>query len=94
MSTTTQTLTIESQAGPPVEYELREIRKQVSPARSQPESQNGSGSAQPPPSSPWLKLLVAGFSFFCAGVNDGTLGPLIPYILASFSIGTGEVAIM
>ncbi|KAK8041378.1 MFS general substrate transporter [Apiospora phragmitis] len=41
---------------------------------------------------PYFKLLVAGFSFFCAGVNDGTLGPLIPYIIDTFRIGTGEVA--
>ncbi|KAI1452934.1 MFS general substrate transporter [Annulohypoxylon moriforme] len=43
---------------------------------------------------PILKLVVAGYSFFCAGVNDGTLGPLIPYILSSFGIGTGEIAII
>ncbi|KXJ93124.1 major facilitator superfamily domain-containing protein [Microdochium bolleyi] len=43
---------------------------------------------------PVSKLLVAGFSFFCAGVNDGILGPLIPYIISSFEIGTGEVAII
>jgi hypothetical protein len=46
------------------------------------------------PSTPFLKLLTAGFSFFCAGVNDGTLGPFIPYIISSFHIGTGDVAIM
>lgn len=43
---------------------------------------------------PRFKLLVAGFSLFCAGANDGTLGPLIPYIINTFHIGTGEVAIM
>ncbi|KAJ8132971.1 hypothetical protein O1611_g650 [Lasiodiplodia mahajangana] len=46
------------------------------------------------PSTPFLKLIVAGYSFFCAGVSDGTLGPLIPYILSSFHIGTGEIAII
>ncbi|KAI0005163.1 hypothetical protein F4779DRAFT_598656 [Xylariaceae sp. FL0662B] len=46
------------------------------------------------PPTPVLKLIVAGYSFFCAGVNDGTLGPLIPYIISSFGIGTGEIAIM
>ncbi|KAI1410923.1 MFS general substrate transporter [Hypoxylon sp. FL1857] len=46
------------------------------------------------PATPVLKLVVAGYSFFCAGVNDGTLGPLIPYIISSFGIGTGEVAII
>ncbi|KAI3323063.1 MFS general substrate transporter [Xylariaceae sp. AK1471] len=43
---------------------------------------------------PFFQLIVAGYSFFCAGVNDGTLGPLIPYILNSFQIGTGEIAII
>ena len=47
-----------------------------------------------PSTTPVFKLCVAGFSFFCAGVNDGVLGPLIPYIIRSFGIGTGEVAIM
>lgn len=40
------------------------------------------------------KLVVAGFSFLCAGINDGTLGPLIPYMLTAFGIGTSDVAIM
>lgn len=43
---------------------------------------------------PWLKIFGVGFSFFCAGINDSTLGPLVPYLLTSFSIGTGEVAIL
>ncbi|KAI0977375.1 major facilitator superfamily domain-containing protein [Xylaria arbuscula] len=46
------------------------------------------------PATPFLKLVVAGYSFFCAGVSDGTLGPLIPYILSSFHIGTGEIAVI
>ena len=46
------------------------------------------------PAFPFAKVTVAGFSFFCAGANDGTLGPLIPYVLSTFRIGTGEVAIM
>ena len=40
------------------------------------------------------KLLSAGFSFFCAGMNDGSLGPLIPYILRTYHMGTTSVAIM
>lgn len=50
----------------------------------------------PPSTPPWLKLKIFGaaFSFFCAGINDSILGPLIPYMLVSFSIGTGEVAIL
>ncbi|KAI7924478.1 hypothetical protein M0657_004644 [Pyricularia oryzae] len=43
---------------------------------------------------PYDKLIGCGFSFFFSGVNDGTLGPLIPYIQDTFSIGTGEIAII
>ncbi|KAK8017456.1 hypothetical protein PG993_013782 [Apiospora rasikravindrae] len=46
------------------------------------------------PAVPYFKLLVAGFSYVCAGVNDGTLGPLIPHMINTFHIGTGEVAII
>ncbi|KAK7711901.1 hypothetical protein SLS64_005172 [Diaporthe eres] len=46
------------------------------------------------PPQPWLKIFSVGFSFFCAGINDSTLGPLIPYLLVSFSIGTGMVAVL
>ncbi|KAI0201274.1 major facilitator superfamily domain-containing protein [Astrocystis sublimbata] len=46
------------------------------------------------PPRPFVKLIVAGYSFFCAGISDGTLGPLIPYILRTFHIGTGEIAII
>lgn len=48
--------------------------------------------AKPP--QPWLKIFSVGFSFFCAGINDSTLGPVIPYLLKSFSIGTGMVAVL
>ncbi len=41
-----------------------------------------------------LKLMCSGYSFFCAGVNDGSLGPLIPYLLRSYGISTNFVSIM
>jgi hypothetical protein len=43
---------------------------------------------------PYLKLACAGFSFFYAGTNDGTLGPLLPYILRRYNISTGLVTVM
>jgi hypothetical protein len=43
---------------------------------------------------PVLKLLGAGFSFFVAGTNDGSIGALIPYILSSYHIGTSLIAIL
>lgn len=41
-----------------------------------------------------LKLVSAGFSFFVAGVNDGSLGSVIPYIRSAYHIGTNLVAIV
>jgi fucose permease len=39
-----------------------------------------------------LKLLSAGFSFFVAGVNDGSTGALIPYVIRSYGITTAVVS--
>ncbi|KAL5361199.1 major facilitator superfamily domain-containing protein [Aspergillus floccosus] len=41
-----------------------------------------------------LKLIGAGFAFFVAGINDGSLGSLIPYIRQSYHINTNMVAIV
>lgn len=41
-----------------------------------------------------LKLLSSGFSFFVAGTIDGSLGPLVPYMLRSYNIGTSFISIM
>jgi hypothetical protein len=35
-----------------------------------------------------LRLLSAGFSFFVAGVNDGSLGVLIPWVIRDYGINT------
>jgi fucose permease len=40
------------------------------------------------------RLIVAGFAFFCSGINDGSLGPLIPYILRQYQINTNFVSIV
>lgn len=36
-----------------------------------------------------VKITSAAFCFFNAGVNDGSLGALIPYILDEYEISTG-----
>lgn len=48
------------------------------------------------PQTKWLypKIFSAGVSFFVAGVNDGSLGSLIPYIIRSYDIGTNMVAVL
>jgi fucose permease len=55
-----------------------------------------SASAEPPTTIPRrnLKLFSAGFSFFVAGTNDGSMGALLPYMLQHYSIGTSFVALM
>lgn len=40
----------------------------------------------------YLKLFSAGFSFFVAGVSDGSIGALIPYIIREYSISTAIVS--
>ncbi|KAH7246654.1 major facilitator superfamily domain-containing protein [Fusarium tricinctum] len=62
---------------------------QPSASRSGSESQK-----QSKPVMPKVQVLAAGFSFFCAGVDGATLGPLLPYIIQSFSINAAEVAII
>lgn len=41
-----------------------------------------------------LKLISAGFSFFLAGVNDGSLGTLISYFRQTYNIGFSSTTIM
>lgn len=44
----------------------------------------------------WLypKIISAGISFFVAGINDGSLGSLIPYVIRTYGIGTNMVAVL
>lgn len=39
------------------------------------------------------KLASAAFAFFVAGLNDGSLGALIPYMLCGYHTSTGSVAV-
>ncbi|GJD03206.1 glucose and galactose transporter [Colletotrichum higginsianum] len=41
-----------------------------------------------------LKLVAAGFSFFMSGVNDGSVGPLLPYMIRDYNISTAVVSIV
>jgi hypothetical protein len=42
----------------------------------------------------YLKLVSAGFAFFVAGVNDGSLGALLPYVLSSYHISSTMIALL
>ncbi|KAI1805474.1 MFS general substrate transporter [Daldinia bambusicola] len=106
MSTTTQTSLVEASASAASSaYPMTELRRAGPSAKDAEAStpvtaEEGDSPAEDTdvvrsePETPFVKLLVAGYSFFCAGVNDGTLGPLIPYIISSFRVGTGEIAII
>lgn len=43
---------------------------------------------------PILKLLSSGLSFLVAGINDGSLGALIPYILSTYHISTSMISLI
>ncbi|KAJ5135662.1 Major facilitator superfamily domain general substrate transporter [Penicillium bovifimosum] len=49
-----------------------------------------------PPVPKWLyfKVLSAALSFFVAGINDGSLGSIIPYVIRTYNIGTDMVAVV
>ncbi|KAI1312822.1 major facilitator superfamily domain-containing protein [Xylaria venustula] len=89
----TQTTLAEPAQSYPLTQLSRDSTVRDPEASSEPQI-TGSEAIEREPATPFLKLIVAGYSFFCAGVSDGTLGPLIPYILSSFHIGTGEIAII
>lgn len=42
----------------------------------------------------YLKLISVGFSFFVAGVNDGSIGALLPYVIREYHINTAIVSSM
>jgi hypothetical protein len=79
--------------------ELQTIQIEAAPASEstlntkQPSAHEAEAEDEPTPQS-YLKLICAGFSFFYAGTNDGTLGPLLPYMLQSYGLSTGLVTVM
>jgi hypothetical protein len=50
--------------------------------------------AQSNPGRPFLKLTSAAFSFFVAGLNDGSLGALLPYVLQTWDLSMNLVVVM
>jgi hypothetical protein len=41
-----------------------------------------------------VKLLSAGYSFFVAGTNDGSMGALLPWMILDYEINTSLIALM
>lgn len=60
--------------------------------------QDNDGSSQPPDHdarlrrATYLRIASASFSFFVAGVNDGSLGAIIPYVIRQYAITTAIVS--
>ncbi|OLN85437.1 Bypass of stop codon protein 6-like protein 5 [Colletotrichum chlorophyti] len=76
-------------------YELAEVSKPCHP--------HGNLESSAPPESDkegkldtatLVKLIAAGFSFFISGVNDGSVGPLLPYMIRDYNISTAVVSIV
>lgn len=64
---------------------------------------DGAQTSPHPPDADWepttlktnyIKVVSAAFSFFVAGVNDGSLGALIPYLIRSYDINTAMISIV
>jgi hypothetical protein len=58
-------------------YPLTELNLELTVINKDPEFSSEQGiprseAIEREPSTPFFKLVVAGYSFFCAGVNDGT----------------------
>lgn len=49
---------------------------------------------RPPASSVKLKLISCCSSFLIAGLNDGSIGPLVPYFIEHYGISTGLVGVI
>lgn len=89
MSTQTQTQT-QTRSQSQTETETIILQSQTSPVQNSPSST----SQAPPPKWLYPKILSSGLSFFVAGVNDGSLGSLIPYVIRSYDVNTNMIAIL
>ncbi|KAJ9602295.1 hypothetical protein H2200_013150 [Cladophialophora chaetospira] len=78
-----QTRHIEPASAPEIDHDS----PQQPPQQAEPPEQHSTAHSH-------LKLICAGFSFFYAGTNDGTTGPLLPYMLERYSISTGLVTVI
>lgn len=96
MASSTQTQTIEAHELPSTSrWESNAAQPHVSPPK-----QDDNDHEQPPTEPPstlldratTIKLVSACFSFFVAGVNDGSIGALIPYIIRDYHITTAIVS--
>ncbi|KAG9497491.1 hypothetical protein J7337_010352 [Fusarium musae] len=71
--------------------ETFELRRSPSPTRDVLQDNEPPRSSKPS-TSQLLKIFSAGFSFFVAGVNDGSIGALVPHIIRDYNVTTAIVS--
>ncbi|PNP55421.1 hypothetical protein THARTR1_04251 [Trichoderma harzianum] len=89
-STKTVTVAVESPQYSSAPIELETIIHEAQPRQSSnavPDPETGGETSESYPPLPIFKILVSGFSFFCAGLDSATLGPLITTSYASIFAG-------
>ncbi|ROT42591.1 MFS general substrate transporter [Sodiomyces alkalinus F11] len=75
-------------------YELRDVTKHGSKPPSMSSEQPG------PPEPPKIgfdvhfKIAATGLSFFVSGINDGSIGPLMPYFIRDHTLSTAVVSVI
>ncbi|KAJ3947594.1 hypothetical protein N0V92_013202 [Colletotrichum tropicale] len=72
-------------------YELADSSKQIPAVDDAPPQPSDEGKLD---NQTLLKLIAAGFAFFVSGVNDGSVGPLLPYMIRDYNISTAVVSII
>lgn len=91
INVTMSTTTTQLEHGISESYELSNHSPRLSPTQQQ-----ALGSESPPEKIPdrrtYLKLVSVAFSFFVAGVNDGSIGALVPYIIRDYGVNTAIVS--
>ncbi|KAJ3053516.1 hypothetical protein HK097_004110 [Rhizophlyctis rosea] len=75
-------------------YSFRDDSTASIPIMTEPTQPTPAAPPLPPKNLLILRLLSASACFLIAGVNDASLGPLLPHIMASFSVSHSTVAIV
>ena len=86
MATTTQTEQLESHE---LSSPARWAQQTPEPEPPRPETTSDG------PAMSWetrLKIMSASFSFLVAGVNDGSVGAIIPYVIREYNVNTAIVS--
>ncbi|RTE77831.1 hypothetical protein BHE90_007714 [Fusarium euwallaceae] len=85
MATVTQTET----SSVPATFELQSQRESPRNSLNDPEPENVSDK---PSKADLLRIMSVAFSFFVAGVNDGSVGALVPHVIRDYKVTTAIVS--